>query len=151
MNLKTKFNMKDINYILEMIPHRYPFLMIDKVIDKKAKSNIQTIKNVTINEPYFVGHFPEKPIMPGVLIMESMAQSACLIILDYIDNPKNHLVYLSKVNNFRILKNVIPGDQIVINAETIKEKMNSFKFSATCHVGGELVAKAEFIASLVNK
>jgi len=143
--------MKDINYILEMIPHRYPFLMIDKVIDKKAKSNIQTIKNVTINEPYFVGHFPEKPIMPGVLIMESMAQSACLIILDYIDNPKNHLVYLSKVNNFRILKNVIPGDQIVINAETIKEKMNSFKFSATCHVGDELVAKAEFIASLVNK
>ena len=125
--------------------------MIDKVIDKKAKSNIQTIKNVTINEPYFVGHFPEKPIMPGVLIMESMAQSACLIILDYIDNPKNHLVYLSKVNNFRILKNVIPGDQIVINAETIKEKMNSFKFSATCHVGDELVAKAEFIASLVNK
>ena len=143
--------MKDINYILEMIPHRYPFLMLDMVIDKKAKSNIQTIKNVTINEPYFVGHFPEKPIMPGVLIMESMAQSACLIILDYIDNPKNHLVYLSKVNNFRILKNVIPGDQIVINAETIKEKMNSFKFSATCHVGGELVAKAEFIASLVNK
>ena len=143
--------MKDINYILEMIPHRYPFLMIDKVIDKKAKSNIQTIKNVTINEPYFVGHFPEKPIMPGVLIMESMAQSACLIILDYIDNPKNHLVYLSKVNNFRILKNVIPGDQIVINAETIKEKMNSFKFSATCHVGDKLVAKAEFIASLVNK
>ena len=143
--------MKDINYILEMIPHRYPFLMIDKVINKKTKSNIQTIKNVTINEPYFVGHFPEKPIMPGVLIMESMAQSACLIILDYIDNPKNHLVYLSKVNNFRILKNVIPGDQIVINAETIKEKMNSFKFNATCHVGGELVAKAEFIASLVNK
>ena len=143
--------MKDINYILEMIPHRYPFLMIDKVIDKKAKSNIQTIKNVTINEPYFVGHFPEKPIMPGVLIMESMAQSACLIILDYIDNPKNHLVYLSKVNNFRILKNVIPGDQIVINAETIKEKMNSFKFRSTCHVNDDLVAKADFIASLVNK
>ena len=83
--------MKDINYILEMIPHRYPFLMIDKVIDKKAKSNIQTIKNVTINEPYFVGHFPEKPIMPGVLIMESMAQSACLIILDYIDLSLIHI------------------------------------------------------------
>jgi 3-hydroxyacyl-[acyl-carrier-protein] dehydratase len=143
--------MKDISYVLEMIPHRYPFLMIDKVIEKKTKSNIQTIKNVTINEPYFVGHFPEKPIMPGVLIMESMAQSACLIILDYIDNPKNHLVYLSKVNNFRIFKNVIPGDQIVINAETIKEKMNSFKFRATSHVGDKLVAKAEFIASLVNK
>ena len=143
--------MKDINYIIKMMPHRYPFLMIDKVIDKKDKSNIQTIKNLTINEPYFSGHFPEKPIMPGVLIMESMAQSACFIILDYIDEPKNHLVYLSKVNNFRILKNVIPGDQIIINAETIKEKMGSFKFRATCHVDNELVAKAEFIASLVKK
>jgi len=143
--------MKDISYILEMIPHRYPFLMVDKVVEKKEKLYIQTIKNVTINEPYFTGHFPEKPIMPGVLIMESMAQSACLIILDYIDNPKHHLVYLSKVNNLRILKNVIPGDQIIINAETLKEKMNSFKFCATCHVNNELVAKAEFIATLVNK
>ena len=89
--------------------------------------------------------------MPGVLILESMAQSACLIILDYIDDPDNHLVYLSKVNNFRILKNVIPGDQIIITAETIKEKMNSFKFRSTCHVNDDLVAKADFIASLVNK
>ena len=143
--------MKDINYILEMIPHRYPFLLVDKIVDKKEKSYIKTIKNVTINEPYFTGHFPEKPIVPGVLILESMAQSACLIILDYIDDPDNHLVYLSKVNNFRILKNVIPGDQIIITAETIKEKMNSFKFRSTCHVNDDLVAKADFIASLVNK
>jgi beta-hydroxyacyl-ACP dehydratase FabZ len=143
--------MKDISYILEMIPHRYPFLLVDKIVDKKEKSYIKTIKNVTINEPYFTGHFPEKPIVPGVLILESMAQSACLIILDYIDDPDNHLVYLSKVNNFRILKNVIPGDQIIITAETIKEKMNSFKFRSTCHVNDDLVAKADFIASLVNK
>ncbi len=143
--------MKDISYILEMIPHRYPFLLVDKIVDKKEKSYIKTIKNVTINEPYFTGHFPEKPIVPGVLILESMAQSACLIILDYIDDPDNHLVYLSKVNNFRILKNVIPGDQIIITAETIKEKMNSFKFRSTCHVNDNLVAKADFIASLVNK
>ena len=134
-----------------MIPHRYPFLLVDKIVDKKEKSYIKTIKNVTINEPYFTGHFPEKPIVPGVLILESMAQSACLIILDYIDDPDNHLVYLSKVNNFRILKNVIPGDQIIITAETIKEKMNSFKFRSTCHVNDDLVAKADFIASLVNK
>ncbi len=143
--------MKDISYILEMIPHRYPFLLVDKIVDKKEKSYIKTIKNVTINEPYFTGHFPEKPIVPGVLILESMAQSACLIILDYIDDPDNHLVYLSKVNNFRILKNVIPGDQIIITAEIIKEKMNSFKFRSTCHVNDDLVAKADFIASLVNK
>tara|TARA_Y100000748_G_C15498236_1_gene489013 strand:- start:602 stop:1048 length:447 start_codon:yes stop_codon:yes gene_type:complete len=147
----TNFNMRDINYILDMMPHRYPFLMVDKVINREKKFKIQTLKNVTINEPYFNGHFPNQPIMPGVLIMESMAQSACLIILDYIDNPSNNLVYLSKVSNFRILKNVIPGDQILIDAEVINEKMNSYKFHATCIVNSEIVAKAEFIASVVSK
>jgi beta-hydroxyacyl-ACP dehydratase FabZ len=143
--------MKDINYILEMIPHRYPFLLVDRINDKVEKKEISTIKNVTINEPFFNGHFPEKPIMPGVLILESMAQSACLIILDFIENPKNHLVYLSKVNNFRIYKNVIPGDQIDINAKMVHEKLNFFKFEATCHVDNQLVAKAEFLASMVNR
>ena len=113
--------MKDINYILEMIPHRYPFLLVDKVISKKEKKEIKTLKNVTINEPFFSGHFPHKPIMPGVLILESMAQSACLIIPDFIDDPNNHLVYLSKVNNFRILSNVVPGDQIIIDAKIVKD------------------------------
>jgi beta-hydroxyacyl-ACP dehydratase FabZ len=143
--------MKDINYILEMIPHRYPFLLVDRINDRVEKKEISTIKNVTINEPFFNGHFPEKPIMPGVLILESMAQSACLIILDFIENPKNHLVYLSKVNNFRIYKNVIPGDQIDINAKMVHEKLNFFKFEATCHVDNQLVAKAEFLASMVNR
>jgi beta-hydroxyacyl-ACP dehydratase FabZ len=134
-----------------MIPHRYPFLLVDRINDKVEKKEISTIKNVTINEPFFNGHFPEKPIMPGVLILESMAQSACLIILDFIENPKNHLVYLSKVNNFRIYKNVIPGDQIDINAKMVHEKLNFFKFEATCHVDNQLVAKAEFLASMVNR
>ena len=143
--------MKDINYILEMIPHRYPFLLVDRIIDKKDKKEIKTLKNVTINEPFFAGHFPDKPIMPGVLILESMAQSACLIILDFIKHPENHLVYLSKVNNFRIHSNVIPGDQIIINAKVLHEKLNSFKFESTCHVNDKLVAKAEFLASMVER
>ncbi len=143
--------MKDINYILEMIPHRYPFLLVDRIIDKKDKKEIKTLKNVTINEPFFLGHFPDKPIMPGVLILESMAQSACLIILDLIENPENHLVYLSKVNNFRIYSNVIPGDQIIINAKIVHEKLNSFKFESNCHVNDKLVAKAEFLASMVER
>ncbi len=143
--------MKNINYILKVIPHRYPFLLIDRIIDKDEKKEITTLKNVTFNEQFFQGHFPEKPVMPGVLLLESMAQSACLIILDYIDNPDEHLVYLSKVSNFRILKNVIPGDQIIINAKVLNEKLNSFKFEATCHVDQELVAKAEFLASVVDK
>lgn len=143
--------MKDINYILEMIPHRYPFLLVDRIIDKKDKKEVKTLKNVTINEPFFLGHFPDKPIMPGVLILESMAQSACLIILDLIENPENHLVYLSKVNNFRIYSNVIPGDQIIIDAKIVHEKLNSFKFESTCHVNDKLVAKAEFLASMVER
>jgi len=143
--------MKDINYILEMIPHRYPFLLVDRVVDKKEKKEIKTLKNVTINEPFFSGHFPSKPIMPGVLILESMAQSACLIILDFIDNPENHLVYLSKVSHFRIYSNVIPGDQIIIDAKVVNEKLNSFKFESTCHVDDKLIAKAEFLASTVER
>ena len=89
--------------------------------------------------------------MPGVLILESMAQSACLIILDFIEKPENHLVYLSKVNNFRIHSNVIPGDQIIIDAKVVNEKLNSFKFESTCHVNDKLVAKAEFLASMVER
>ena len=143
--------MKDINYILEMVPHRYPFLLIDRIINKKNKIEIKTLKNVTINEPFFSGHFPSKPIMPGVLILESMAQSACLIILDFIDNPENHLVYLSKVSNFKINANVVPGDQLIINAKVVNEKLNSFKFKSTCHVNDNLVAKAEFLASIVKR
>jgi len=143
--------MKDINYILEMIPHRYPFLLIDRIINKKNKIEIKTLKNVTINEPFFSGHFPNKPIMPGVLILESMAQSACLIILDFIDNPENHLVYLSKVSNFKINANVVPGDQLIMNAKVVNEKLNSFKFKSTCHVNDNLVAKAEFLASIVKR
>lgn len=143
--------MKDINYILKVIPHRYPFLLVDRILDKDNKKEISTLKNVTINEHFFQGHFPRKPVMPGVLLLESMAQSACLIILDYIDNHDENLVYLSKVSNFRILKNVIPGDQIIINAKVLNEKLNCFKFEATCHVAKKLVAKAEFLASVVKK
>tara|TARA_B100000427_G_C15512526_1_gene596841 strand:+ start:881 stop:1312 length:432 start_codon:yes stop_codon:yes gene_type:complete len=143
--------MKNINYILEKVPHRYPFLMIDKVLGQKKNKQIQTLKNVSINEPFFEGHFPEKPIMPGVLIMESMAQSACLLILEHIENPKQHLVYLSKVMNFRIFQNVVPGDQMIIDAIMIHEKLGSFKFEATTRVGEVRVAKAEFFASLVKK
>ncbi len=142
--------MRNINYILNMIPHRYPFIMIDKVVEE-SKKHIKTLKNVTVNEPHFSGHFPEKPIMPGVLILESMAQSSCLLILNYIDDPDKHLVYLSKVNHLRILKNVIPGDQLVIKADLVQHKMNSFKFNAICTVEDEVVAKSEFLATLVKK
>ena len=141
----------DINEIQKILPHRYPFLLIDKIIEFEPDISAHAVKCVTINEPFFSGHFPHKPIMPGVLILESMAQSACLIILDFIDDPNNHLVYLSKVSNFRILSNVVPGDQIIIGAKIVNEKLNSFKFESTCHVNDKLVAKAEFLASVIKR
>lgn len=143
--------MKNIDELLKILPHRYPFLMIDKVIKWDKKKSLQAIKNVSINEPYFQGHFPEKPIFPGVLILESMAQAGSLIISDFVDNPSKKLVYLSKVLNFKIHKNVIPGDQLYIEAKLLQHKMNSFKFSVECFVDKKQVATAEFFATAVDK
>ena len=143
--------MKNIDELLKILPHRYPFLMIDKVIKWDKKKSLQAIKNVSINEPYFQGHFPEKPIFPGVLILESMAQAGSLIISDFVDNPSKKLVYLSKVLNFKIHKNVIPGDQLCIESKLLQHKMNSFKFSVECFVDKKQVATAEFFATAVDK
>ncbi len=125
--------------------------MIDKVIKWDKKKSLQAIKNISINEPYFQGHFPEKPIFPGVLILESMAQAGSLIISDFVDNPSKKLAYLSKVLNFKIHKNVIPGDQLYIEAKLLQHKMNSFKFSVECFVDKKQIASAEFFATTVNK
>ena len=143
--------MKNIDELLKILPHRYPFLMIDKVIKWDKKKSLQAIKNVSINEPYFQGHFPEKPIFPGVLILESMAQAGSLIISDFVDNPSKKLVYLSKVLNFKIHKNVIPGDQLYIEAKLLQHKMNSFKLSVECFVDKKQVATAEFFATAVDR
>jgi len=143
--------MKNIDELLKILPHRYPFIMIDKVIKWDKKKSLQAIKNVSINEPYFQGHFPGKPIFPGVLILESMAQASSLIISDFVDNPSKKLAYLSKVLNFKIHKNVIPGDKLYIEAKLLQHKMNSFKFSVKCFVDQKQVASAEFFATAVDK
>ena len=143
--------MKNIDELLKILPHRYPFIMIDKVIKWDKKKSLQAIKNVSINEPYFQGHFPGKPIFPGVFILESMAQAGSLIISDFVDNPSKKLAYLSKVLNFKIHKNVIPGDQLYIEAKLLQHKMNSFKFSVECFVDKKQVATAEFFATIVDK
>ena len=143
--------MKNFDELLKILPHRYPFIMIDKVIKWDKKKSLQAIKNVSINEPYFQGHFPGKPIFPGVLILESMAQAGSLIISDFVDNPSKKLAYLSKVLNFKIHKNVIPGDQLYIEAKLLQHKMNSFKFSVECFVDQKQVASAEFFATAVDK
>ena len=143
--------MKDINYILEVMPHRYPFLMVDRIVGHKREENIQTLKNVSINEPYFQGHFPTKPIMPGVLILECIAQSACLLMVDFMEEPSKKLVFMSKVVNYKMFHNVIPGDQLYIDAKLLHHKLGSFKFDAICSVGDKKVASAEFFATVVDR
>jgi beta-hydroxyacyl-ACP dehydratase FabZ len=143
--------MKDINYILEVMPHRYPFLMVDRIVGHKREENIQTLKNVSINEPYFHGHFPTKPIMPGVLILECIAQSACLLMVDFMEDPSKKLVFMSKVVNYKMFHNVIPGDQLYIDAKLLHHKLGSFKFDAICSVGDKKVASAEFFATVVDR
>ena len=143
--------MKDINYILEVMPHRYPFLMVDRIVGHKREENIQTLKNISINEPYFQGHFPTKPIMPGVLILECIAQSACLLMVDFMEDPSKKLVFMSKVVNYRMFHNVIPGDQLYIDAKLLHHKLGSFKFDAICSVEDKKVASAEFFATVVDR
>ena len=143
--------MKDINHILEVMPHRYPFLMVDRIVGHKREENIQTLKNVSINEPYFQGHFPTKPIMPGVLILECIAQSACLLMVDFMGDPSKKLVFMSKVVNYKMFHNVIPGDQLYIDAKLLHHKLGSFKFDAICSVGDKKVASAEFFATVVDR
>ena len=143
--------MKDINYILEVMPHRYPFLMVDRIKGHQKKESIQTLKNVSINEPYFQGHFPTKPIMPGVLILECIAQSACLLMVDFMEDPSKKLVFMSKVVNYKMYHNVIPGDQLYIDAKLLHHKLGSFKFDAICSVGDKKVASAEFFATVVDR
>ena len=143
--------MKDINYILEVMPHRYPFLMVDRIVGHKREENIQTLKNISINEPYFQGHFPTKPIMPGVLILECIAQSACLLMVDFMEDPSKKLVFMSKVVNYRMFHNVIPGDQLYIDAKLLHHKLGSFKFDAICSVGDKKVASADFFATVVDR
>ena len=143
--------MKDINYILEVMPPRYPFLMVARIVGHKREENIQPLKNISINEPYFQGHFPTKPIMPGVLILECIAQSACLLMVDFMEDPSKKLVFMSKVVNYKMFHNVIPGDQLYIDAKLLHHKLGSFKFDAICSVGDKKVASAEFFATVVDR
>ncbi len=141
----------DILEIKKLIPHRYPFLMIDKVINLVPGESATGIKNVTINEPFFQGHFPEKPIMPGVLIVEAMAQTAGVAVmkLDQID-PTGKLVYFMTLDECKFRRPVVPGDVLHIIVEKKQQKMNVWKFQGTAKVDGKLMTSAIFSAMIVD-
>ena len=138
----------DIEKIMEFLPHRYPFLLVDRVINLVPDDRIVALKNVTINEPFFQGHFPGKPIMPGVLIIEAMAQVGG--ILAYETGPpekRNRLIYFMGMDKVRFRRMVVPGDQIIFEAKILKFRSKVAKMSGTAAVDGQLVAEAELMAS----
>ena len=141
----------DINDILRILPHRFPFLMIDRVIDITRKQRIVAIKNVTINEPFFNGHFPGHPIMPAVLIIEAMAQCGGVLLLNSVDRPKERLVYFMGINNAKFRKPVRPGDQLRFELTLLRLKSRICKMEGKAYVDGDLVAEAELLSSIVDR
>ena len=142
----------NIHQIQNYLPHRYPFLLIDRVVSYERYKSITAVKNVTINEPFFQGHFPGRPIMPGVLIIEAMAQAAAL--LGWVSAPdlnkKGNLYYLAGVDNVRFKRPVEPGDQLKIEVHFEKERRNLWKFKGTATVDDSLVASAELLTTVVE-
>lgn len=140
----------DINQIKNLLPHRYPFLLLDRVIEVVPGKSLKAVKNVTINEPFFAGHFPQKPLMPGVLIIEAMAQGAA--ILGELSGAESHaegvLYYLVGVDNARFRKPVEPGDQLLIEVNFITVRRNIWKFSGVTRVQDVEVASADFLTTV---
>ena len=144
---KTTLGAADILEVMKLLPHRYPFLLIDKIIDIDGDNSAIGIKNVTVNEPHFTGHFPDRPIMPGVLIGEAMAQTAGAICARNQDGG-GYLVYFMTIDNARFRKPVVPGDQVEYHVVKQKQRGNIWKFHCDAKVNGALVAEADIGAML---
>ena len=141
----SEMNIQDI---MDYLPHRYPFLLVDKVLKVEVGKAITAIKNVTINEPFFMGHFPLKPIMPGVLIVEALAQTAAILAYKSTEQPLDKMLcYLGAVDNTRFKKIVIPGDQLILNISVLKKRNVVWKFYGKASVNNEVVCTSEITCS----
>jgi 3-hydroxyacyl-[acyl-carrier-protein] dehydratase len=142
----------DIQRIMEMIPHRYPFLMIDKIVDAVANVRATGIKNVSINEHYFQGHFPSRPVMPGVLIIEAMAQTAAVLVVHTLGpDSEGKLVYFMSVDSARFRRPVVPGDRLAVRVVRKQNRGNVWKFDGVATVDGKPVADATFAAMIMDQ
>ena len=137
--------MMDIHKILKQLPHRYPFLLVDRVLEIDKGKTIKALKNVSMNEPFFEGHFPHRPVMPGVLMLEALAQAAALLAFDALDaSPTDEMVYyFAGIDGARFKRPVEPGDQLLLEVELLRMKAGVFKFKAAARVDGELAVEAE--------
>lgn len=144
-------NAIDINRIMDMIPHRYPFLLIDRVEGIEKDVQAIGIKNVTFNEPHFIGHFPQRPIMPGVLIIEAMAQTSAVLVVDTLGKEsEGKLVYFMSVDEAKFRKPVIPGDRLELHVAKERSRGNVWRFKGVGKVNGQKVAEATFSAMIVD-
>ncbi|HAT87633.1 3-hydroxyacyl-ACP dehydratase FabZ [Cohaesibacter gelatinilyticus] len=152
MSEKASLDSADIMRVLELLPHRYPFLMIDRIIEMDGDDSCIGIKNVTFNEPHFIGHFPQQPVMPGVLIIEAMAQTAgalCVNNRSELGQPK--VVYFMTIDRAKFRKPVVPGDVVHIHVQKVKNRANIWKFACEAKVDGTKVAEAEVSAMLIGE
>ena len=143
--------MLDINEIMSLLPHRYPFLLVDRITaldDQKAATGI---KNVTINEPFFQGHFPGHPIMPGVLIIEGMAQVCGILALSTVADPQTKVIYFMSIDKAKFRRPVVPGDTLRYSVTTVRQRANVWLMEAKAYVGEELATEAEFKAMVVDR
>jgi 3-hydroxyacyl-[acyl-carrier-protein] dehydratase len=142
--------MMNIHDVMRHLPHRYPFLLVDRVLECEPGKSIVALKNVTMNEPHFPGHFPHYPVMPGVLILEALAQTAA--ILSYVTENKvpddSSVVYFAGIDGARFKKPVMPGDQLILKVELLRNMRGIWKYATRAEVDGELVAEAEMMAAL---
>jgi 3-hydroxyacyl-[acyl-carrier-protein] dehydratase len=140
----------EVQEIMEMIPHRYPFLLIDRVTDIVPDATATGIKNVTINEPFFQGHFPNHPIMPGVLVIEALAQTSAILVLETTGQKAGGVVYFMSVDSAKFRKPIGPGDQIHLHVEKIRSRGAVWKFKGEARVDGKLMAEAVYSAMIVD-
>ncbi len=141
----------DIRRILEIIPHRYPFLLVDRILEIEPRKRVVGLKNVTINEPFFQGHFPDHPIMPGVLIVESMAQVGGMLLMDEMSEPTEKVVYFMSLDKIKFRRPVLPGDQIRQEVEMIQLRGRTCRMKGMAYVDGQLTCEAEMMAMVVDK
>ena len=141
----------DIRGIMDLLPHRYPFLLVDRVVSFEPRQRLVAYKNVTINEHFFLGHFPGAPVMPGVLILEAMAQAGALLLLGEVEDRGSKLIYFTGIDEARFRRPVVPGDQLRLTVEILKLRSRTCKIRGIAEVDGELAAEAVIMSAMVER
>ena len=142
---------RDLSWILETLPHRYPMLLVDRVLELEPGKRITAIKNVTINEPYFQGHFPGQPVVPGVLLIEGLAQAGGILLLSDVKDRSEKLLYFMAIDKARFRKPAVPGDQLRYEVEVLRQRATTCKLKGRVIVGGDLIAEAICMSALVDR